>query len=153
MASKYVTDDGLDLDSRYLGINAKAKSAESADSVDGTSVSAVVAVAEATQLAINSTGGGSHTYTVPERGILSLTITGKAQGEGTQKLTVYRNNEQIYTTSNHGTSLEYTVNKIEAVGTVYKATYSNASWASYTYKVIFKGTLLPLALTGVSNSD
>ena len=31
MASKYVTDDGLDLDSRYLGINAKAKSAESAD--------------------------------------------------------------------------------------------------------------------------
>ena len=27
MASKYVTDDGLDLDSRYLGINTKAKSA------------------------------------------------------------------------------------------------------------------------------
>lgn len=33
MASKYVTDDGLDLDSRYLGINAKAKSAETADKV------------------------------------------------------------------------------------------------------------------------
>lgn len=31
MASKYLTEDGLDLDSRYLGINDKAKSAESAD--------------------------------------------------------------------------------------------------------------------------
>lgn len=41
MASKYVTDDGLDLDSRYLGINAKAKSAETADkanSVDWESI-------------------------------------------------------------------------------------------------------------------
>lgn len=38
MASKYVTDDGLDLDSRYLGINAKAKSAETADSVNGEGV-------------------------------------------------------------------------------------------------------------------
>lgn len=35
MASKYVTDDGLDLDSRYLGINDKAKSAETADKVTG----------------------------------------------------------------------------------------------------------------------
>lgn len=29
MASKYLTDDGLDLDSRYLGINATAKAANS----------------------------------------------------------------------------------------------------------------------------
>ena len=28
MASKYVIDDGLDLDSRYLGINAKDKRAD-----------------------------------------------------------------------------------------------------------------------------
>ena len=32
MASGYVTSDGKDLDSRYLGINAKAKSASTADS-------------------------------------------------------------------------------------------------------------------------
>ena len=31
--SGFVTDDGKDLDERYLGINAKAKSAESADSL------------------------------------------------------------------------------------------------------------------------
>ena len=151
--SNFVTDDGKDLDERYLGINAKAKSAETADSVDGTSVSSVVTVAEATQLAIESTGGGSHTYTVPERGILSLTVTGKANGEGTQKMTVYRNSEQIYSKTEHGTSLGFTVNKIEVAGTVYKATYSNSSWASSTFKVSFKGTLLPLALTGVSNNE
>ena len=148
-----MTDDGKDLDERYLGINAKAKSAETADSVDGTSVSAVVAVAEATQLAIDSTGGGSHTYTVPERGILNLTITGRASGEGTQKLTVYRNDEQIYTETKYGTSLGLTVNKVEVVGTVYKGVYSNTSWNSSTYKVNFKGTLLPLGLTGVLNND
>lgn len=31
MASNYMTSDGVDLDSRYLGINAKAKSASAAD--------------------------------------------------------------------------------------------------------------------------
>lgn len=31
MASNYLTSDGVDLDSRYLGINAKAKSAATAD--------------------------------------------------------------------------------------------------------------------------
>ena len=31
MASNYMTSDGVDLDSRYLGINAKAKSAATAD--------------------------------------------------------------------------------------------------------------------------
>lgn len=33
MASGYVTSDGKDLDSRYLGINAKAASAKTADNV------------------------------------------------------------------------------------------------------------------------
>lgn len=42
MASKYVTDDGLDLDSRYLGINAKAKSAETADFASTVNSEAVV---------------------------------------------------------------------------------------------------------------
>lgn len=42
MASKYVTDDGLDLDSRYLGINAKAKSAETADLANAINGSAIL---------------------------------------------------------------------------------------------------------------
>ena len=39
--SNFVTDDGKDLDERYLGINAKAKSAESADSVGSIDISKV----------------------------------------------------------------------------------------------------------------
>ena len=34
MASNYMTSDGVDLDSRYLGINAKAKSAATADTAN-----------------------------------------------------------------------------------------------------------------------
>ena len=39
MASNYKTNDCKDLDERYLGINAKAKSASTADSVSYTNVS------------------------------------------------------------------------------------------------------------------
>lgn len=39
--SNFVTDDGKDLDERYLGINAKAKSAETADSVGSIDISKV----------------------------------------------------------------------------------------------------------------
>lgn len=39
MASNYVTSDGKDLDSRYLGISAKAASAKTADSIAFSSVS------------------------------------------------------------------------------------------------------------------
>lgn len=38
MASGYVTSDGKDLDSRYLGINAKAVSAKTADNVTNKGV-------------------------------------------------------------------------------------------------------------------
>lgn len=39
--SNFVTDDGKDLDERYLGINAKAKSAETVDSVSWDTVTGV----------------------------------------------------------------------------------------------------------------
>lgn len=89
MASKYVTDDGLDLDSRYLGINAKAKSAETADtaevankanSVDWEGISdrpnsfATVNYGAAITLAVNTT------VTAAKSGIVRFTVSGGKEG-------------------------------------------------------------------------
>lgn len=64
MASKYVTDDGLDLDSRYLGINAKAKSAETADLANGITNLSKISVSSSTLVIISS-----NTFTAPSDGL------------------------------------------------------------------------------------
>jgi hypothetical protein len=87
MASKYVTDDGLDLDSRYLGINAKAKSAETADtatSITWESVSdkpedlshgAYITVA---YVSANPSGSGNRvSYTVPKNCLATVSVSGR----------------------------------------------------------------------------
>lgn len=80
MASGYVTSDGKDLDSRYLGINAKAASASKAD--NATHATSADTATKATT-ATNVTNKGSVTlaqapifvstnasYTLPRFGIL-----------------------------------------------------------------------------------
>ena len=85
MASGYVTADGKDLDSRYLGINSKAASAKVADSANSISGSAVynkLGVTGGTRINVNSkstnTTGQSISYTTTADGYVNLTcaITG-----------------------------------------------------------------------------
>lgn len=91
MASGYVTSDGKDLDSRYLGINAKAASASKADTATtattastATGLSGNFAIAPlGSQVTFTLKNGGS--YTIPANGIVTfvqgnsqtLTINGK----------------------------------------------------------------------------
>ena len=89
LTSKYVTDDGLDLDSRYLGINAKAKSAETADTAevankansvgwegisDRPNSFATVDYGAAINLAINTT------VSATKSGMVSFTVSGGEYG-------------------------------------------------------------------------
>lgn len=79
MASKYVTDDGLDLDSRYLGINAKAKSAETADtatSVEWEGVNNVPTFWPKINFS-NPVSFSSKNWTVPSNGLALLDDGGK----------------------------------------------------------------------------
>ena len=85
MASGYVTSDGKDLDSRYLGISAKAASAKVADSANSISGSAVynkLGVTGGTVVSVSSkatnTTGKSVSYTTTADGYASLVcaITG-----------------------------------------------------------------------------
>ena len=152
MASGYVTSDGKDLDSRYLGITAKAASAETADSVSGSSVSKVAGIAEANSVSINvsnkNAGGttSTATYTVPKRGLVQITCSGASGGSaGTVSGKVYRNNSALFTFSN--SSLSYKVNRIDAANTVYKVQFSNNSWNNNTAKI--SGALVPLSLTAI----
>ena len=82
MASKYVTDDGLDLDSRYLGINAKAKSAETADTADTVKSIDTQAVVDGIDLVsgprvninVGTTVSNQLTFTAAQTGIATLDI-------------------------------------------------------------------------------
>ena len=91
MVSGYVTSDGKDLDSRYLGINAKAASASKADTAT-TATTANTATGLSGNFAIVPLGsqvtftlkeGGS--YTIPANGTMvftqgnrqTLTVNGK----------------------------------------------------------------------------
>lgn len=109
MASKYVTDDGLDLDSRYLGINAKAKSAETADSVNWDGVTGVPTGIESAPpvlgtLKFTSTASYSPTSDVMIYGTVSVSESSIWSSGG--EFTVYLDNvrigsrsigEQVYT--------------------------------------------------------
>ena len=152
MASGYVTSDGKDLDSRYLGINAKAVSAKTADSVSGSSVSKVTGIAEVNSVSINVTQKTTNnktstaTYTVPKRGLVQITCSGTSSGSGgTVSGNVYRNNSALFTFSNESQS--YKVNRIDAANTVYKVTFTNNSWNSNTAKI--SGALIPLSLAAI----
>ena len=80
MASGYITSDGKDLDQRYLGIDAKAKSAEMADVakkaeeaiglVNNRYISKVLAVL----VDISPSAGSSKTWSAPSDGIISMSV-------------------------------------------------------------------------------
>lgn len=70
MASGYITSDGKDLDQRYLGIDAKAKSAETADvATTATQLSTVLRVVACGD-PINISLKNGATYTINEYGWL-----------------------------------------------------------------------------------
>ena len=134
MASKYVTDDGLDLDSRYLGINAKAKSAETADTAD--TVKSID-----TQVVVDGIGlvGGSRvninigitvakqlTYTAAQTGIATLNIYNSNVHDDEVSITISVNgtNYASDTTTKSAVTIQVFLNK----GDVVKATsgYNNA---------------------------
>ena len=79
MASKYLTEDGLDLDSRYLGINDKAKSAERATVADSVSTLAgTTPVVSTAQMPVSVSAYGypaSNSWTAPSHGVLFATLT------------------------------------------------------------------------------
>lgn len=66
MASGFVTNDGKDLDSRYLGINAKAASAKTADNVTNKGA----AKRSATPIYFTISGTGA--YTAASTGVISM---------------------------------------------------------------------------------
>lgn len=82
MASGYITSDGKDLDQRYLGIDAKAKSAETADIATSaqtvTSLVGVTPVISVPQqpVMINTIGGGGtkKSWEAPSNGLLVGTV-------------------------------------------------------------------------------
>ena len=90
MASKYVTDDGLDLDSRYLGINAKAKSAETADTADTVKSIDTQAVVDG----IGLVGGSRVNINIGMTATKQLTFTAAQTGIAT--LDIYNSNTQGY---------------------------------------------------------
>lgn len=80
MASGYVTSDGKDLDARYLGINAKAKSATTADSVAWGSVTgkpSIFTSANALRTGTVITLGDTYFtgYTAPSNGVLYIAVS------------------------------------------------------------------------------
>lgn len=92
MASNYMTSDGVDLDSRYLGINAKAKSAATADtatkanSVDWGGVSGKpsnLSYGGYKTTAVISGGvtgsGNKATYKVPKNCVAKVTVSSRDQ--------------------------------------------------------------------------
>ena len=78
MASGYITSDGKDLDQRYLGIDAKAKSAEVADTVKQiTTLSGLKPMAVLAQAPINVDVFGYSTplsWTAPSHGLFIGTL-------------------------------------------------------------------------------
>ncbi len=149
MVSGYVTSDGKDLDSRYLGIKAKAASAKMADSVSGSSVSKVVGIAEANSVNINvsnKAGTATATYTITKRGLTQITCTGTSGGAGTGcSGGVYRNSSLLC--SFNDSTKSYTVARVDPANTVYKVQFRNPSWANNTAKI--SGSLIPLGLTAI----
>lgn len=149
MASGYQTSDGIDLDSRYLGINAKAVSAKIADSVNGSNVSKVVGIAEANSVNINvsnKAGTATATYTITKRGLTQITCTGISGGDGTGcSGGVYRNNSLLC--SFNDSTKSYKVTRVDPANTVYKVQFRNPSWTNNTAKI--SGLLIPLSLTAI----
>lgn len=112
MASGYITSDGKDLDQRYLGIDAKAKSAEVADVAteaqgiaEGADISSSVALTALRRVNISVTVGNGWskegTYTFPATGLFKL-ITGTSQNQGssTQSSYVRLNGVDLFSSSN-----------------------------------------------------
>lgn len=104
MASGFLTNDGKDLDSRYLGINAKAASASKAD----TATTATTATNVTNKGAISRNGnavqvrfsGASHVpYTVPTAGLLvSNNRFGLTAGTSVWTFSVFVNKgDKVYT--------------------------------------------------------
>ena len=149
MASGFVTNDGKDLDSRYLGINAKAVSAKIADSVSGSNVSKVVGIAEANSVNINvskKAETATATYTITKRGLTQITCTGISGGDGTGcSGGVYRNNSLLC--SFNDSTKSYKVTRVDPANTVYKVQFRNPSWTNNTAKI--SGLLIPLSLTAI----
>ena len=156
--SGFVTDDGKDLDERYLGINAKAKSAESADSVDVEFVVANVTVSESSWVSIDKTISGGDTvtttYEVPQTGFSQFTITGSSINHisGSLSGNIKRNGQVLFTFSGYDEiSQDYGVSRIDHAGTLYEISFKNASCGAN--KIYINGTILPLALIGVSKDE
>lgn len=81
MASGFVTNDGKDLDSRYLGINAKAASAKTADTATKatTATTATTATNVTNKGAVSRTGSLVHisikangSYSCPAAGVVAM---------------------------------------------------------------------------------
>ena len=81
MASGFVTDDGKDLDSRYLGINAKAVSAKTADTATkaNTATTATTATNVTNKGAVSRTGSlvsisikANGSYSCPAAGVVAM---------------------------------------------------------------------------------
>ena len=96
MASGYLTSDGKDLDARYLGINAKAKSASTADTATtATNANYANSAGSSGSLSANAyvrrtgdpvTGTIGGVYTVPTTGLAAITedyptLNGKEIGD------------------------------------------------------------------------
>ena len=107
MASGFLTNDGKDLDSRYLGINAKAVSAKTADTAT-KATTATTATNVTNKGAISRNGnavqvrfsGAPHVpYTVPTAGLLvSTSGFGLAAGIGVRSSSVFVNKgDKVYT--------------------------------------------------------
>ena len=94
MPSGYVTSDGKDLDTRYLGINDKAKSAETADSA--SSMAVALNIKPLPYITLSKTVGPHATYQWPitcyglvVSGARSLTVDG---------LNMYNTGETVFVT-------------------------------------------------------
>lgn len=76
MASGFVTNDGKDLDSRYLGINAKAASAKTADNV--TNKGTITRNGNPIVFTLKGTGS----YTATKAGVVAQADSGSSTTRG-----------------------------------------------------------------------